>query len=44
MGVDEKLRGRPAEDEHIPYYRQYIDQVPEGDVGLAQRGRLRARG
>jgi hypothetical protein len=32
MGVDVKLRGRPAEDEHIPYYRQYIDQVPEGDV------------
>jgi len=32
MGVDVKLRGRPGEDEHIPYYRQYIDQVAEGDV------------
>jgi hypothetical protein len=32
MSVDLELRGRPAEDEHIPYYRQYIDLVPKGDV------------
>jgi uncharacterized damage-inducible protein DinB len=24
--------GRPAEDEHLPYYRRYIDLVPEGDL------------
>jgi hypothetical protein len=24
--------GRPASDEHIPYFRQYIDLVPEGDI------------
>ena len=24
--------GRPAADEHSPYYSQYIDQVPEGDI------------
>src|SRR5687768_13588259 len=32
MSVDLTLRGRPDENEHIPYYRQYIDLVPEGDV------------
>jgi len=32
VAVETDLRGRPAEDEHIPYYRQYIDQVPEGDI------------
>jgi len=24
--------GRPASDEHSPYYGGYIDQVPEGDI------------
>lgn len=23
---------RPAPDEHLPYYRQYVEQVPEGDL------------
>ena len=32
VAVETVLRGRPAEDEHIPYYRQYIDLVPEGDI------------
>lgn len=32
VAVEANLRGRPAEDEHIPYYRQYIDLVPEGDI------------
>ena len=32
MEVDVELRGRPGEDEHIPYYRLYIDLVPEGDI------------
>lgn len=24
--------GRPASDEHMPYWRQYIDLVPDGDI------------
>ena len=32
VAVGTDLRGRPAEVEHIPYYRLYIDQVPEGDI------------
>jgi hypothetical protein len=32
VAVDANLRGRPDVDEHIPYYRQYIDLVPEGDI------------
>lgn len=32
MSVDKSLRGRPREDEHIPYYGQYIALVPDGDV------------
>jgi hypothetical protein len=29
--TDSKIN-RPAENEHLPYYRRYIDLVPEGDV------------
>src|SRR5205085_2602438 len=32
MGVDVTLRGRPSDNEHIPYFRQYIDLVPDGDI------------
>lgn len=32
MDVDVSPRGKPAADEHIPYYQQYIDLVPEGDI------------
>ena len=26
------LATRPAPDEYVPYYRTYVDQVPDGDV------------
>ena len=32
--------GRPASDEHSPYYGGYIDQVPEGDILIQLAGQI----
>ncbi|HUG15184.1 MAG TPA: DinB family protein [Thermomicrobiales bacterium] len=32
MSTTTKFPGRPAPSEHNPYYRQYIDRVPDGDL------------